>query len=84
MTLIASITLIPNIHLLDISVLLAVFKIPENSLLSEILPCCLYIRIKSLLQYLLMKSNINQKLLLAFIACSSHVTLSKFSLKCQK
>lgn len=40
MTLRARITLIPNIHLLDISVLLAVLKIPGNSLLSEILPCC--------------------------------------------
>lgn len=33
MVLRASITLIPNIHLLDISVLLAVLKIPDNSLL---------------------------------------------------
>lgn len=77
MTSTASITLIPNIHLLDISVLLAVLKIPDNSLLSEILPCCLYSPIKSLIHYLLMKSNINQKLFLAFIACRSHVTLSK-------
>lgn len=57
-------TLILNIHLIDMSEWLAVIK-SQTVLCYQKLPCCLYIHIKSLIQYLQMKTDTSQELCLA-------------------